>query len=148
MIIFLKKPDEATWDRPSSAPEQLLTFCCSLRSISKPPQDPSKRVANSRCQSFNWTSFPGKEVPGFIERCWKCFAVESFEEVDFTVNVSGPVVGETSRVEGYNPKRPDIPPCVGEAPPGETKGREETLVNVTKPPRPSLSPFFFFVFSF
>uniref|UniRef100_A0A803Q885 Uncharacterized protein n=1 Tax=Cannabis sativa TaxID=3483 RepID=A0A803Q885_CANSA len=41
------------------------------------------------------------------------------------------VAKEASGVEGYNPNCPNFPPSIGEAPPGESEGREETLVNVT-----------------
>uniref|UniRef100_A0A803QD82 Uncharacterized protein n=1 Tax=Cannabis sativa TaxID=3483 RepID=A0A803QD82_CANSA len=61
----------------------------------------------------------------------RCFAIESFEESNFTVNVGESVSGEASGVEGYNLEHPNIRPSIHEAPPGESKGREETLIDVT-----------------
>uniref|UniRef100_A0A803P601 Uncharacterized protein n=1 Tax=Cannabis sativa TaxID=3483 RepID=A0A803P601_CANSA len=52
------------------------------------------------------------------------------KETDFTIYGRKPVVGETLRVEGYNPKCSNFPPSVGDAPPRESEGRKETLVDV------------------
>uniref|UniRef100_A0A803P432 Uncharacterized protein n=1 Tax=Cannabis sativa TaxID=3483 RepID=A0A803P432_CANSA len=64
-------------------------------------------------------------------KCENRLDVDSFQEPNFTVNCGELVVRETSRVEGYNPECPDFPPYDGEAPPGESEGREENLIDVT-----------------
>uniref|UniRef100_A0A803Q7W5 Uncharacterized protein n=1 Tax=Cannabis sativa TaxID=3483 RepID=A0A803Q7W5_CANSA len=68
------------------------------------------------------------KVKPTLPTCWKCFAIESNEEANFTINVGEPVL-ETSGVEGYNPERPTFPPSFGEAPLGGSEGGEETFVD-------------------
>uniref|UniRef100_A0A803Q362 Uncharacterized protein n=1 Tax=Cannabis sativa TaxID=3483 RepID=A0A803Q362_CANSA len=87
-------------------------------------------AANGRARPFSREGFLDTNVPNFIRQCEQHFNAKYLKEIDFTMKGGELVVEETLGVQVYNPKRPDLPPSIRDAPPGESEGREEAIVDL------------------